>query len=302
MDNIMKDRKNILILIDDRNQFYSSTKEPGGSMNTDAVRKKLEDFGYSAIVKGFSEIDFAKENYKDFFILYQSTEDPDLRYKDFIEDILLGLKMSGAHLIPCFEYFRAHHNKVFMEILRERMNYGGHIKSLYFGTLEELIKSEYKFSYPVVVKPGAGSKSENVSLAHDRRRLFKLSSKISSSFTLVNTIRVIKSILNLRSYKLISNNRKKFIVQEFIPGLSGDYKILVYGKRYYVIQRENRPGDFRASGSWLLSFPEIVSNELLDFTQSVFEKSNTPFMGVDIADSNGKLILPPNLRQPIPVF
>lgn len=291
MNISMRENKNILILIDDRNQFYSSTKEPGGSMNVSFIAEKFKNLGYSVIIMGFSEVEFTKKSYEDFIVLYQSTEDPDLRYKDFIEDILLGLKMSGAYLIPCFEYFRAHHNKVFMEILRKKMNYGEYVKSLSFGTLEELIKSKCEFSYPVVIKPGAGSKSKSVSLARNREQLLKIASKISSSPTLINTIRAINSIYRSKSYKLISDNRKKFIVQEFISGLSGDYKILVYGDRYYVVRRENRPGDFRASGSGRLSFPENVSCELLNYAQSIFEKSNTPFMGMDIADLNGRFYL-----------
>ena len=89
----------------------------------------------------------------------------------------------------------------------------------------------------------------------------------------------------------MSNHRRKFIVQEFISGLSGDYKILVYGDRYYVVRRENRLEDFRASGSGLLSFPKNVSDKLLDYAKFIFEKSHTPFMGMDIADQNGKLYL-----------
>lgn len=291
MNKIIKNSKNILILLDDRNQFYSSTKELGGSMNTDVIAEKFNNLGYFVTVKGFSEIEFNKVNYKDYIVLYQSTEDPDLRYKDYIEDILLGLKMSGVNLIPRFEYFRAHHNKVFMEILREKMNYGEHVKFFHFGTLEELVKSKNEFIYPVVIKPGAGSKSKSVSLAYNRKQLLKKVSKISSSPTFTNIIRAIKSIINLKPYKLISNNRKKFIIQEFIPGLSGDYKILVYGNRYYVVRRENRSGDFRASGSGILYFPKVVSSELLDYAKSIFEKSDTPFMGMDIADLNGKLYL-----------
>jgi len=290
----MKDKKNvksILILVDDRNQFYSSTKEPGGSMNVDVIKKELEYLGYSVIIKGFSEVEFRGDLYKDFFVLYQSTEDPDLRYKDYIEDILLGLKMSGARLIPRFEYFRAHHNKVFMEILREKMNYGEHIKSLHFGTFEELAKSEYKFSYPVVVKPGVGSRSRGIFLARNRKQLLKTVWKISSSFTFINTMRFLKSVFSLKSFKPISNNRKKFIIQEFISGLSGDYKVLVYGDKYYVVRRENRSRDFRASGSGLLSFPKIVPDGLLDYAQLIFKKSRAPFMGMDVACLDGRFYL-----------
>ncbi len=226
-----------------------------------------------------------------FYINLPTTEDPDLRYKDYIEDILLGLKMSGANLIPCFEYFRSHHNKVFMEILREKINFGEHLNFLHFGTLEESIRYKNQFLYPVVVKPGAGSKSKNIYLAYNENELIKIVSKISSSFTFTNIIRSIRSIFYSKKYKAISNHRRKLIIQEFIPDLSGDYKILIYGDKYYVVRRENRFGDFRASGSGLLSFPENISDKLLDYAQNIFEKSDTPFMGMDIADQRGKLYL-----------
>lgn len=285
------DSKNILILVDDRGQFFSSIKEPSGSMNINLILKLFKELGYFAVVKGFSEIQFSNKEYKDHFILYQSTEDPDLRYKDYIEDILLGLEISGANLIPCFEYFRAHHNKVFMEILREKIGYGEVIKHFHFGTLEELAQSKFEFVYPMVVKPGAGSKSIGVSLAHNKKQLIKMASKISRSFTLLNSIRRIKSFFKFKTYRPISNHRKKFIIQEFIQGLSGDYKILIYWDKYYIVKRKNRHKDFRASGSGLLSFPENIPNQLLDYAKYIFEKSNAPFMGIDLADLNGKYYL-----------
>lgn len=288
VNNLISENKNILILVDDRGQFYSSTREPGGSMNINLIAERFRDLGYSVVIKGFSEIKFKEGNYQDFFVLYQSTEDPDLRYKDYIEDILLGLQLSGAKLIPRFEYFRAHYNKVFMEILREKMNYGGNLYCSHFGTLEELRKSKYEFTYPVVIKPGAGSRSKSVSLAINKKQLYKLATRVSSSPSLVNIKRSLKSVFSSKPYKKISNNRRKFIVQEYISGLSGDYKILVFGGRYYVVRRENRPNDFRASGGGLLSFPEAVSGELLTYAQHIFEKSETPFMAMDIADSGGK--------------
>ncbi|MCK9345352.1 MAG: hypothetical protein M0P64_04555 [Candidatus Pacebacteria bacterium] len=291
VNNLTKENKNILLLVDDRGQFYSSTKEPGASMNVSLIVEKFKEFDYAVMVKGFSELDFAEESCRDFFVLYQSTEDPDLRYKDYVEDVLLGLKISGSILVPKFEYFRAHHNKVFMEILRGKMNYGAHIKTSHFGTIEELKKSKHEFSYPLVIKPSAGSRSSSVMLAHNKKQLFKLASRVSRSLSLTNIERAIKSVIIARSYKNISNHRRKFIVQEFIVGLSGDYKVLVYGDRYYVVRRENRPGDFRASGSGRVSFPEVVSSELLNYAQNIFKNSNTPFMGMDIADSGGQYYL-----------
>jgi len=282
MKNIIKVSGNILILIDDRNQFYSSSKEYGSSMNTSLIYEELGDLGYEVVIN---------DSYKNYFVLYQSTEDPDLRYKDYIEDVILGLKISGAYLIPSFEYFRAHHNKVFMEIYRLRANYDKSIMSWHFGTFEELTKSKCNFTYPVVVKPSAGSKGKDISLAQNKKELLAVAFKISRSFTFVNTLRAIKAFLHFKHYKTISNNRKKFIVQEFVNGLSGDYKVLIYGDRYYVVRRENRPGDFRASGSGLFTFLDVVLNDLLNYAESIFRKSDTPFMGIDVGIRDGCFFL-----------
>ena len=256
-------------------------------MNLSMLKKGFEKLGYVTDVIKFSEVQFKRGSFGSFFVIYQSTEDPDLRYKDYIEDILMGLLMSGARLIPNLQYFRAHHNKVFMEILRKKLKYGGFINSFQFGALEDLIDFEENITCPVVIKPASGSKSNKITLAKNKKQLLRDASNISRSFTLTNTKRAIKSFFTRRGYKPISNNRKKFIVQKFISGFSGDYKVLVYADKYYVVRRENRSRDFRASGSGLLSFPEKVPEGLLNFAESVFKKSKVPFMGMDIGIKNG---------------
>lgn len=276
--------KKILILTDDRGQFYSSTREMGGSMNVDKIKTKLTNLGYSVKVLGFTKINFSANQFKNYYVLYQSTEDPDLRYNDYIEDIILGLEQSGSILIPKFKYFRAHHNKVFMEILRDTLDLGYPTGFMHFGTLEELMSNRVEMPYPLVIKPSQGSKGKNIFLVQDRKQLVKKARKISSSFTSTNILRSIKSVLNLKKPRLISNNRKKFIVQKYIPGLTGDYKVLVYGNKYFVVKRENRPGDFRASGSGLITFVDDIDEKLLDYADSVFCKCDVPFMGLDIAD------------------
>lgn len=97
----------------------SSTKEVAGSMDIAKIKMLFEKQGYSVEIEKFSDVNFKSEKYNNFFVLYQSSEDPNLRYKGYIEDILIGLELIGAVLIPDFYKFRAHHNKVFMEILRD---------------------------------------------------------------------------------------------------------------------------------------------------------------------------------------
>ena len=111
-------KREILLITDYRNQFYESVRSHGASMDLARMEKYFSNRGYNLKVMQFREIDFQSNDYKGYSILYQSSEDRGLLYKDYIEDILLGLDMQGAHLIPDFPKFRAHHNKVFMEILR----------------------------------------------------------------------------------------------------------------------------------------------------------------------------------------
>jgi hypothetical protein len=66
-----------------------------------------------------------------------------------------------------------------------------------------------------------------------------------------------------------------------------DYKILIYGNKFYPLYRQNRKNDFRASGSGLLSYPKVLPDGLLEFAQKVFIYFNVPNISLDIA-FNGK--------------
>lgn len=285
--------KKIFILLDYRDTFYSSVKEVAGSMDILRVKNLFEEMGYQVEVERFSNINFRSAKYSGSFVLYQSSEDPNLYYKDYIEDIILGLKIKGAILIPDFFKFRAHHNKVFMEILRDTSGFDliQNIETGKYGTTAELINSFQEYCQPLVVKPGFGSKGFGIKLAQSRNEVLKISRKISRSYSLFNFKRFIYGIFNGKGFKPISNHRKKFITQNFIDGLSFDYKILVYGEKFYVLKRKNRPGDFRASGSGLLSFPKEVSSDLLDYAEKIFTFFNAPFISIDVGVRDNEFFL-----------
>ncbi len=284
--------KEILILVDDRGFFYSSTRERGSSMNVVKIKENLEKLGHIVSIKGFYEIDF-NNSYKNKIVLYQSTEDPDLRYKNYIEDILLGLKNCGAILIPDFEKFRAHHNKVFMEVLRDvkGLNKESNIYTKKYGTLEEFLKDSEQITFPIVIKPSLGSRSRDIYKVDNLKEAIKKIKKISRTFTLTNIKRAVQSFFDKKGYKPISNFRNKFIVQNYISGLKSDYKILVYGNKYYILERKNRKNDFRASGSGLFSFPENLPEGLLDYSSKIFSKFKTPFISMDIAVKGDRFYL-----------
>ena len=67
------------------------------------------------------------------------------------------------------------------------------------------------------------------------------------------------------------------IIQTFIPGLQGDYKVLFFGDKYYMMYRKNREHDFRASGSGnFFPVPENDHEGLLNFARRVSKEIRLP--------------------------
>lgn len=288
-----QENREIILLLDYRDQFYFSTRYRGASVDIEKLHTEFKKQGHTLFVKSFTDINFRTQNYSGKYILYQSSEDPGLRYKDYIEDIIYGLLLQGAILIPEFKYFRAHHNKVFMEVLRDILSIPEvkNIESCKFGTYEEYKKNLSLDVGKKVLKPGVGTRSRGVSLLSKDHEKNILPKKISRSFTLENFKLWISGLWTGKPYTLMSNHRKKFIVQNYIEGLKGDYRVLVYGEKLYAVFRGNRKNDFRASGSRILDFNVDVPDSVLDFAQNVYKAFNVPFMSLDIGFKDGESYL-----------
>lgn len=286
-----------LLLSDYNYQFWLKTNYKEESVDTGLLKEELCKLGYNVVCKRFSEIDFQSDSYAGFYVFYQSSEDPDLLYQSFIEDILLALKTQGAVLIPDFIYFRAHHNKVFMEMMRQMMGTAGinNLKAWYFGTFEDYIKSvKLDRNKKYVFKLASGAQSKKVYLIKNTKGFYRIPFKKSRSFNLYYwAIDQIKPFLKKTypGYRKKSHNRRKFIVQEFIPDLKGDFKVLVFFDRLYVLRRRTKQNDFRASGSGLFDFLNDVPFTLLDFSMEVFGCFKVPFVSLDIAMKDNEFYL-----------
>lgn len=280
--------KRIFLFVDYREHFYSSVKRREASMDIDSIRAYFAEQDYMLMVKRYPEVDFRKDDFSGEYVLYQSSEDRDLLYKGFIEDIILGLYLQGAILVPPFHLFRAHHNKVFMEILRDLSKdpllYS--VQSRYYGTYEDFINLfPFDSGHPVVLKPAAGAMSQGVRLLFTASELQKHARKISRSLHLMDALKNLLKPYWFQGYKRKSNHRHKFVVQNYIPGLDHDFKVLIYGDKYYVLCRHNRKNDFRASGSGMFEWVTQVTEELkivLDFALHVFSCFNVPYISLDI--------------------
>jgi glutathione synthase/RimK-type ligase-like ATP-grasp enzyme len=290
-------KSKILIVIDYRKQFWLRADYKESNFNLPLLISEFNNLGYQVDVSGFSQLDLKNASYSDTYVIYQSTEDPDSFYKSFIEDCLLGLELKGAILIPGFRFFRAHNNKVFMEILRD-VNISKELKrpqSRYFGTYEEYQKYfTFKDSFPKVFKLSEGAQSKNVLLLKTKKDFLRVPKIKTRTFNLYFwLVDLIKPILKKKypNYQKKSNHRRKFIIQNFVEGLDGDYKVLVYGNDYYVLSRKVRPNDFRASGSGLLEYKRELPSGLLEYAKTCFNAFDVPFMGLDIAEKEGTYYL-----------
>jgi hypothetical protein len=278
----------IFVVLDYKGRFETKfTANPYRSgFDKGLVQRYFLEYGYNVYFTTFPEIDFRDATLKGKIFLYSSSEDHDGFYKSYIEDIVMGLKLAGAIVIPNFIYLKAHNNKLFMEILRDVM---GHddlkgIRSHYFGTIEELKQRENGLNnQKVVIKPAMGAMSKGVASASLFREIYSHSKSISKTPTYLGELKDWFRKYKHKGYLKDSNYRKKFIVQNMVEGLDGDWKILIYGNKYYPLQRKNRENDFRASGGGRLSYLKELPEGLLSFAKTVYESFSVPNLSIDIA-------------------
>jgi len=281
----------IIILVDYKFEFQCSIEDLKNysSMNINKIVKYLNQYNYNVEVITFSDFDFTR-NYKNVFILYHSSEDSGLYYKSYIEDICFFLENQGAILIPKLLYLRSHHNKSLMEMLRYTFKNESlrSLQSCIYGTYEDSIKKNINLNFPVVLKASEGSGSNGVILVKNKKE-YKYYIKKISRVKLFNSISdLIKYYLNnifrKKNKRAYTEYRKKFIVQPFIKNLSGDFKVLYYSGKYYIIGRKNRKNDFRASGSGLIY--NVNHNEafgVLSFFKILVNEIDEEIIGADIA-------------------
>lgn len=289
--------KTLYLLTDYRKSFYSNvTKERivYSSLDINNLKNIFAERGWDLKVMRFSDIDFLRHPMRNNYVLYQSSEDIGGLYKSYIDDVIYALHIQGAKLMPHYHLFKAHHNKVFMELLRPALGNAAiqSPASKVFGVYEELPQAG-EILFPAVIKSAEGAGSYGVKLAKNYADLLIAAKQLSSTFN----VREWLSAIKLR-YKGIASritphslHRRKFIIQQFIPSLEGDFKVLVFNDKYYVLYRRNRKDDFRASGSGLFEWPANPPEGLLDFAKACFDVFDAPCASFDIGYDGKKFHL-----------
>ncbi len=279
-------QRDIVFLTDYKQQFYCPHHGTDQTMNLDRLAVFLRELGWSSTIMPFSAVDFSGPAiWKDRPVLYQSSQDQGLFYKSYIEDVILGLHLSGAFLVPRFELLRAHHNKCFMEILRtvSGVDALSGLKSRVYGNLQDFKEDVDHIQFPVVMKASAGDMGQSVALAHNAKEALKLARR----FSFTPDLQTIRNNLGFLAKRQLNNRdslfRGKFIVQPFIPGADADHRVHYFGNRWFILYRQNRPGDFRASGSRIpRTWPEKPPEGIIDFLKPVVDAFDVPFASLDV--------------------
>lgn len=279
--------KKMLIIKDMRNWFWSTYPNwtTPVSLDVEYMKNYFEKMGCQVEITSYLDFNFSKD-YSDYVVLYSSAEDYCGGSKAFMEDVLMHLHYQKALMLPELQYFRAHDNKVMMEILRYDFKDAGlkTISSSIWPSLEALKAAPPK-EYPVIIKRAAGAGGEGVFLARNEKELYKYAEKVSRMadlklFYYLSCVNVKQRLLGKKPV-LIHNT--KFITQNFIEGLNGDYKVLVFGEHYFVLHRLNRKDDFRASGSGNFTDDDADAiKSVLDFAKLCTKEIDSPWLSLDI--------------------
>lgn len=255
---------------------FSSAGQSWKKLN---IEKMVSKLNFSARVISFNELDEMILSSDD-IIIYTSSENPEVR--QFIKNKLYYIK-DKCILIPNYDLLMAHEDKGFQEIMKKEKKFGN-LKGNYIFDVDS-----HQFNYPKVLKTAQGAGSSGVFLIKNNTGLKEIKDKFFEPSFKRKVIRFQRRFkLTPEEYQTYSYKYKKFnlfVEQDFISNLACDYKVLVFGDRYFVLKRNVRKNDFRASGSGDFEFVDPPV-EVLNFAKEIADSLNNPYLSLDIAQSN----------------
>jgi glutathione synthase/RimK-type ligase-like ATP-grasp enzyme len=282
--------KKIIFLTNYQNIIPQRNNEIEG-LNLDLISRVLEvnNFNVEKIsLNAFIGALKEQESIEGVYFYYTSSQYP--IYKSFILDVLKQIELRGGILIPELRHFISHENKNFQELEKTRLG----IKSPYglpIGTYEEGLERLNKVSYPIVIKKSCGFRSRNVKLANNVQEGKKMLLKMLEGNVKFSNDGLYYLYRKFKNKKHYPKKFGKIIIQEFIPDLTYDWKILVFGERCIGGKRYVKKNDFRASGSKLYSLEQDPPDSVLNFALRCKKDLNCSNISLDISENKGDVQL-----------
>lgn len=266
------------------NDYFGNSSQSWLSIDVDLIKNYLVDKGFVVDIVKITDlfnINFDKNDY----VFYCSFDN--IEIASYIKDLMYFVAKK-VKIVPNYDLLLCFENKGAQELYKKHYNFGD-LKGDYFFDI-----NDFDNNYPKVFKTNSGAGSTGVYLIKNESQLLKIKNKFfvpSLKRKLIKIQRKMK--LDEEQYKIYDyryNKYMPYVIQDFIPSLDRDYKILIFGSKYYILTRFVRKNDFRASGSGNFKFIE-VSNELLEFAKNCFQHLDVPYASLDIAEKDGKFYL-----------
>ena len=257
-----------IYLVTESDGFFGQRHMPWEGMNLDEIERHLgPEFKPTRVT--WMQLANGEVCPRGGVIIHSSSQQPE--YKSFIDDVLLYLESVGNQLIPSIHATRSHENKGYQELHKRLLGIPS-LRSTYFAKIKELDVEKIKF--PAVIKALSGYGSGGVNLVSNVTELVA-AAKPKRSVPWMNLLSHWKRGLgylirkhifrrnNLRPYGDYYSDLSRCVVQEFVPNLDCDYKVLAFRKRMFVARRLVHSNDFRASGSGSIVWEDPPSGLLL---------------------------------------
>ena len=191
--------------------------------------------------------------------------------------LMNSLDTRGIKTFPNFNTRWHFDDKVAQKYLLESIN-APLVPSYVFYSEAEDLSHLKTISFPIVTKLKRGAGATNVKLLKSFEEaeeyvktmfstginpnagaLGNLDQKLRIAKQIKSPIHLIKKtygflVKNRREQKISNNERGYFYFQKFMPGNDYDTRVIVVGEKAIAIRRNNREGDFRASGSGIIEY------------------------------------------------
>ena len=295
--------KKRLYFITGKDKFLGQFRKPWYSLKAEVFEKELQKTGWEVVTCEFHEVVNGLVEINDSIVFYSFSQKAALR--EYYKDVVFFLQQRGNVVLPSYELLLCHENKGFQELYKKQMGLDD-LWSLYLSDVSEIDK--HKISYPVVLKTLDGSNAKGVFLIKDEGSLRRKLKEITPAYTIAEKLDLIrrryfrfkKTAKGWQEYEPRDDyyryaeyirQTRSFILQEYIPDLEHDFRVLVVHDQYYVTKRHVGKDDFRASGSKLFDFDTGDVQAMLDYAAGLAGKFNLPYISLDIVKQGEKFHL-----------
>lgn len=293
---------NRIVFITSNSDFFGQTRKAWVSMDADRIQSRLVNNGFNVDRYMHHEVANLKDRINNSIIFYTFSQKKNIRY--FLHDIIHSLDDSCNLIVPGYDLLKCHENKGYQELYKKILGING-LAYHYFSGFDDL--TNYDLSFPLVFKTIEGSNATGVKLVKNRFELESIVKKqtIISFADKIDIFRRrhLRKKKHHREYPEYTNQKdieeyipyitqnSSFILQEFVPGLDFDYRVLAIHDKYYIIKRHVKSGDFRASGAKKFDSNFEIAESLLNYASSIHHKMDTPFLSMDICPYKGDYVL-----------